>query len=487
MARKAGTIAATVWHALVLGALALGGCGHSKSPAGPAVEDAGREDASAGGGGGAGDAPAPADGVGSVGDASDAVVEVGDAPPGPQGADADADADQACVPTPVDADLPVDGDEGAPANDAALDARGGPVNLPDGGCARFAQMVHGECSCRNESIVCDQACTDVATDPDNCGACGRACAPSAMCAARACGAAATVVVPGHPGCFGLRLAAGGGVLYWTDWSRGTVNRLSASCGAQTLASNETNPSLLVVSGASLFWTAPSTASVGTIRKVSLAGGPAVDFVKETDLAGGIPGLVASDDGATLFYSAGSKIRGVPIAGGAPFDVAVEDGDDRPMALALSGTTIATVTAQGNLDAVTFRRVGVASCGGAANVSCLRLASAFPEAYTDGLFVRDGDVIWSSFAYVRSSPIDPAASQQPIAQTWMHHDVTSLAAGPGAVVFVGEDGFVEKTSTTSSATIATPIQRGQVKPASMVVLGASLYWSTDDCTINRAPL
>jgi hypothetical protein len=493
MGRQAGRITATVCHTLVVGALALAGCDHPKTPV---RDDAGREDASAAGRDvAAGDAPPRADGASSVSDAAGAAVEAGDAAPSAL----DGDAPRACIPTPVDADIPVDADAGATTNDAGLDARGGPTTLPNGMCVRGAQMIHGECSCFVAfPTVCSAACTNVTADHENCGACGRACAPSALCTGGVCGSAVTPVVPGHSGCAGLTLAASGGSLYWTDRSRGTVNRLSAACGAQTLASNEVNPSMLVVSGANLFWTSPSSATVATIRKLSLAGGPPAELVTETDLSGGIPGLAASDDGTTLFYSAASKVRGVPVSGGAPFDVAIEDGGDRPMALAVSGGTIATLTVlEGNLDAVTFQPGVVASCGKPdptdptgqrlLNVNCARLARGFPEVFTDGLLLRDGNVIWSSFGFVRSTPINPAtsATDQTFTQTLMGGEVTSLAAGPGAVIFLGEDGFIERMSTTSSAPKATALQRGQLKPGSMLVLGSSLYWSTGDCAINRA--
>jgi len=475
---------------LVLGALALAGC-DSSHPAMKRANDGGRADTSAAGR----DASAET----TVREAGGADAR-GDVTSAPRDAATEAPMDvlaQACVPVPVDADIPVDGGP-ATATDAEIDARGGGAELPNGMCVKNATQVHGECRCHDEvPTVCGAACTNVATDPDNCGACGRVCAPSSLCAGSACSPAATPVVEGHQDCEGIALTAGPGVLYWTDRHRGTINSLSAACGAQTLASQEVNPSLIVVSGTNLFWTSPSTGTVATIRKLSLLGGPPVDLVTETDLFGGIPGLVASDDGATLFYSAATKVRGVPVAGGAPFDVAVEEGGDRPMDLALAGDTIAYVTGlDGDLDVVTFHPGAVASCGKLdptdpmgtrlLNVSCTRAASGVGPPFSTDLFLQGGNVIWSSFGYVRSNAVDVSASTLPlpIASTLMRGEVTALAAGPGTNVFLAEDGFVERTSTTNSDGIATAIQRGQPKPSSMVVLDANLYWSTNACAINR---
>ena len=221
---------------------------------------------------------------------------------------------------------------------------------------------------------------------------------------------------------------------------------------------------------------------------------------ETDLLGGFPGLAVSDDGATLFYSAVAKVRGVPVAGGAPFDVAVEQGGDLPMALAVSGSTLAYLTGiNGDLDVVTFQPGVVASCGKLdptdptgeqlLDVNCTRVARNVAEPFVGGIFLRDGNAIWSSFGFVRSNAVGVSTSvlDQPIASTLKSGVVTALAAGPGAEIFLGEDGFLERTSTTSSAAIATAMERGQPTPASIVVLGTNVYWSTSDCAINRTSL
>lgn len=41
-------------------------------------------------------------------------------------------------------------------------------------------------TCRDDQIACGDACTNVATDPANCGACGRACGPGQSCLAGSC-------------------------------------------------------------------------------------------------------------------------------------------------------------------------------------------------------------------------------------------------------------------------------------------------------------
>src|SRR5262249_41926075 len=45
----------------------------------------------------------------------------------------------------------------------------------------------GVCLCPPSAVICGGKCTDTKTDPQNCGACGQACAPGTVCVAGTCG------------------------------------------------------------------------------------------------------------------------------------------------------------------------------------------------------------------------------------------------------------------------------------------------------------
>lgn len=63
------------------------------------------------------------------------------------------------------------------------------------GCGSKAQLrgsdAGGTSPCAS-GVICDSACTDLASDVSNCGACGRACAPSEVCAKGRCASACEV-------------------------------------------------------------------------------------------------------------------------------------------------------------------------------------------------------------------------------------------------------------------------------------------------------
>src|SRR5262245_27653151 len=55
-------------------------------------------------------------------------------------------------------------------------------------CAAGEVCSVGLCAvvCSGGSTQCDDRCVDIASDPENCGACGKACAPAELCSAAQC-------------------------------------------------------------------------------------------------------------------------------------------------------------------------------------------------------------------------------------------------------------------------------------------------------------
>jgi hypothetical protein len=462
--------------------------------------------AGAGGSGAAGRAGA----AGHLGDGAQAGAgQAGGAAAGASGADAgteevDAAPDVAtmgsggsaapsCVFGPFDA--------GVHASSGDASVIGGSPTLSDGRCVPGAFMLNGigTCACQIETpTVCDEMCTDVTFDPDNCGGCDRACASTATCNAGACGPAATSVIPDAPGCVSLHLASTPDVLYWTDQGHGTVKSLSKTCAQTTIAPHEVNPGLIIAAGPYLFWvnsTVAGTMTTSTIRMVLASGGTPSDVVTEVNATGGIRGLAAVPRGTEVFYSAGTTVRAIGVVPtGVAFDVAREELGGLPTALAMDGDTIAFLTdLNGDLDIVTVVEGTVASCGkrdpndpsgeGLLMVNCTRVARSQGEPYLGGLVLRNGVVYWSNTDSIRSNAATPNAQQsnEQIAASNGGGTLTAFIGDNSTDFYFAEDGLVEKTPPGLNST-AVNLARGQAAPSSMALSGGQLYWSTG-CAIN----
>jgi hypothetical protein len=395
-------------------------------------------------------------------------------------------------------------------------APGSPTR-PDGSCVDGAFKRGGVCTCQDgDPTVCGGTCVDTTRDPRNCGACGRSCGPTSTCNAGACGPPVTNVVPPAAGCGSLNLATSGGVLYWTDRGHGTVKRQAlTSCEATTIVSGERNPTLLTTDGATLVWvtsgSAMSDSSSGytittlsaTLRALTLPGGTPRDLVTETNTTGGILGLVLSADGATVYYSADTRVRGVPVAGGAAFDVGHDSRQGLPTALAREGNTLAFLTELNtDVNAVTVEDGVVASCGAPlsnaapAPKNCIQGGGCNPYAFYGGLVLRDGMVYWADGLRIDAERFQTTLTgKASIATGWSDttETLSGLAGGPDQIYFGTNerDGQVFRSpyavgSPYSADDTAVAIARGQNVPSSMVVAGANVYWATADCAINGAP-
>jgi hypothetical protein len=406
---------------------------------------------------------------------------------------------------------------------SATDGGSDSATLPGGACVLGAFKHDGVCLCQNVApTVCGKACVDLTTDDDNCGACGHTCAPTSACNAGACGPQVVNVVPDSPGCQQINLAVGVSTLYWTDRGHGTVTSQPVAGGAlATIASGEASPSLIALGATDVFWVdvvsatpvaadagLPSVSTTATIRAVALAGGAPRDLVTETNLSGGVRGLVASEDGRTLYYSAGNAVRAVPAAGGPAFDVGREERGYAPTALARAGNMIAfAADLSGEVYVVAVVPGVVASCGkpdptailgtdGIVEVNCTRATRGGPEPFQNGLVVRSDGVYWaeSGDIDVYRPPdggmlvVDGSTTQSTgggkvtITRTAAENDVTALVGGPDALYF-GEDGLIEKAPYVEGS-LAIVLARGQKAPGSIALGATTIFWSSpDDCTIN----
>jgi hypothetical protein len=404
---------------------------------------------------------------------------------------------------------------------AGCHAGAAPAEVPDAGsvdvrapvpvvspidCPAGAVATDGACKCPLNSLTptaCPDVCTDLASDGDNCGACGHACPATAPCVRGVCRALATTILPATSDCVQLSVALADGVLYWTSLVGGTVQsaRVDGS-SRRTITSGESYPGPLVVNGSTLLWIATSgTLVMGdggaqvstTIRKATLPDGAPTDLVTEVNDAPGIAGLAVSGDGATLYYSVGKQVKAVPVAGGLPTVIAEDMTPAQPSAIVVDGTTLIYVS--GAVELVSAVDGAIASCfapppnvfGGpppVAGVNCVSIGSS-NNPLGQALALRAGNVYWAGgggVMFARTTP-DGTSAARLVARA--NGIVKGLATGRDAVYFV--DGDRVERATYGVGSEAIPIARGQTPTGSIVLDETRVYWSNVDCSIAAASL
>jgi stigma-specific protein Stig1 len=377
----------------------------------------------------------------------------------------------------------------------------------------------GVCACQPDvPTACGQSCTDITLDDDNCGACGHACAPTSACNAGRCGPSVTTVISPAPGCGAITLVIAGETLYWTDRGHGTVESQPIGGGPRTtISSTEPSPGILAVGATTLFWVdvvsqvqmtnsygIEATLTTATARAVTLPKGTPVDLATESNFNGGIRGLVASEDGATLYYSADTKVRAVPAAGGVAIDVGSENRGGIPTGLGRDGNTIGYITDfNGNVDVITVQDGVVAQCGAPdpsdptgerlLMVNCVRIGGCTPDALFDTFIVRGPLTYWADDGSVDvGGPLSgPNQEKQQVAFGAIDN-ITGLAGAPDFLYFSESSGLAGDASGIVERTAYAPqsmsyiLARAQQTPRSLAVDATKVYWSTDDCAINSVP-
>ncbi len=168
----------------------------------------------------------------------------------------------------------------------------------------------GACACA-PSNWCDGVCKDLASDPENCGACGAVCDASATCVGGHC---LTTLASGQDKPADLVLR--GGSIYWTNNPEGTIRSVSIDGGVPvTLASNQLHPTHLTIDATHVYWTTGGDLQngPGSVMKVPLEGGAPITLATPT-----LPWAIAVD--ATHVYWTGSDpnaaVLKLPLDGGA---------------------------------------------------------------------------------------------------------------------------------------------------------------------------
>jgi len=426
------------------------------------------------------------------------------------------------------------GSAGAGTAGAATGTAGaGSPTLANGNCVpgAFKHGTPGVCACQSDTpTVCEMMCTNTATDDANCGMCGKACAATATCNAGTCGAEATSVLPAISGCMGMNIAVSGGKVYYTDATHGTVASVPVAGGAATtVVSGEKSPGMIAVTSTTALWISvtmtvmstgdggvPITTTTASLRKAALPTGPASDLVVETNTGGGIMGFTLSPDGATVYYSAGTMVKSIPLAaaaGTAATVVGIEQLNGIPTALGISadGMTLAYVTQlNGDVDVITLGTsaasttgnmcpANTACCGmhdpadatGEAllNTKCTRIARSQGAPFFGGIILKNGTAYWSNDGAIQANAATVGAAQGNVQVSTTGGPSVTALGGTATNIYFGDT--ADMTLLKGVYTIptggamnpdATQLTRAQT-PTSIGFDATKVYWSTASCAIS----
>ena len=373
---------------------------------------------------------------------------------------------------------------------------GGAMGRPpvDGKCGANSvkRAADGLCYCQPATLTsCSNGCGDLQTDPDRCGDCDTKCEASQACRAGKCTAAPTVLVPAAAGCTSIKLAVADGTLYWTDKGHGTVQSVPTAGGtAKSLVTGQLAPTQLAVNGGALYWLASGAKSVMT---ATLAGGTPTEVVKSaTD---DIAAFTFSEDGKTLYFSAGRFVNKTTAApGGTVTEVGHEDSG-LPHALAVSGNLVAyPADLNGDVDIMTMTEGTPSVCASpdsktATNANCARVARSQGGLYLDASYIIDGDAYWLNGPQVVTSPADVPDGTNNFVATATNPAAlagTALTIVDKQVYFADDTGTVYHSGLMVSAVVET-LARAQKNPMSIAADASNVYWANTDCSIMSVPL
>jgi hypothetical protein len=383
----------------------------------------------------------------------------------------------------------------ATAGGGAGSSAGGAMGIPqvNGACpSRSVKHPDGLCYCLPATLsACANGCGDFQVDPDHCGDCNTKCGASQACSAGKCSVAPTTLVPAAAGCGAMHLAVAGGTLYWTDKMHGTLSSVSTKAGGapMMLVQNQMAPTLLSVHGTSLYWLATGSKSVMT---ATTAG--ATPMAVATSPTDDIGGFTLSEDGASLYFSAGTKVSKTTAApAGTPSEVGHEDSGI-PKALAVAGNLIAyPADMNGDVDVMTVVPGTPSVCASpdstvAVNMSCARLARSQGGINLENIFIVGDGVYWANDLQISTSSATMSKGVNDTVAMSPSNTATKITAftiSNSVVYFTDDSGSVYKAPLMLGGAITT-LARAQMSPSSIVADDANVYWATSDCAIMSLP-
>ena len=313
------------------------------------------------------------------------------------------------------------------------------------------------CSVGSET-ACSGTCVDLATDPVNCGSCGRSCG-GGTCLASLC---QPITLASYPVANGpTSMVVDGSNVYWVNQNDGSVAKVPIAGGtATTLAAGSGNAWQIAIDATNVYWSDSGSLKVS---KVPLGGG------STTVLASGeINPVGIAVDGSNVYWTNyfGGTVRKAPIGGGSP--TTLVSGQSNPTGMVVDATSVYWVNSPQNGVGSALMKAPL----GGGSATLLSPAECGPS---NGGIVLDGtSVYWvnNSGGTVKKLPLAGGT-------------VTTLATGQDGPYRIALDatnvywtnqtgGTVMKAPIAGGA--ATTIASGQNTPQGVAVDATSIYWT-----------
>jgi hypothetical protein len=345
------------------------------------------------------------------------------------------------------------------------------------------------CTC---DVTCNDICTDIQMDNNNCGGCGTICpavpAPSTtQCMLGRCLVTFATLASVE---FVSDIAVDNSSLYWTvaGWAgdenvnHDSLNKVPLGGGAPTpLVSNDNMIENIVVDAFGVYWVrwvSPMTDSTYDIMKVPLAGGT------PTTLANGGQNGIALGAGG-VYWMNGSALMRVSLDGGTPVPVASVQGF--PSSIAVDAVYVYWTnfgTFSFGSDDTTDGTVMKVPVGGGTPIM---VASAQDTPH--GLVVDSTSVYWIAGGSVMKMPLDGGSPVTFVSGLALFSSVASIAVDSSSVYWTnGADlysgGAVMKTPIGGGT--ATKLALAQDSPGRIAVDDTSVYWATRTTVVKLSP-